>query len=83
MEYGRLLLIKMALFALMVGLAGANRFFTVPALTNPAATARSASSLRRLRLHILLEQYLGLAVILVVAFLGTMEPAVVVSPVMV
>ena len=75
-EYGRLLLIKVGLFAVMVGLAGVNRFFILPTLTNPVGIARSAISLRRLRLHILLEQGLGLAIVLLVAFLGTMEPAI-------
>jgi putative copper resistance protein D len=75
-EYGRLLLIKVALFAAMVGLAGLNRFWIVPALADPALASVSAIGLRRLRVHILLEQCLGLAIILVVAFLGTMEPAI-------
>ena len=75
-NYGRLLLIKVALFALMVGLAGVNRFFIVPALVNPIVATYSAISLRRLRRHIQLEQGLALAIILIVAFLGTMEPAI-------
>jgi copper resistance protein D len=64
---------KVALFAVMVGLAGVNRFWIVPALGN---SAPPDGTLRRLRLHILLEQCLGLAIILVVALLGTMEPAI-------
>jgi putative copper resistance protein D len=75
-EYGRLLLVKVALFAVMAGLAGVNRYFILPALTTPVAATCSVNSLRRLRLHILLEQCLGFAIILVVAFLGTMEPAI-------
>lgn len=75
-DYGRLLLIKVALFILMLGLAGVNRFFTLPALTSPVAATYRAISLRRLRFHILLEQCLGFAIILIVAVLGTMEPAI-------
>lgn len=75
-EYGRLLLAKVAIFAAMVGFAGANRFWIVPILAKSDAAARSPTGLRRLRLHILLEQCLGLAIILLVAFLGTMEPAI-------
>jgi putative copper resistance protein D len=75
-DYGRLLLIKIALFAGMVGLAAVNRFLVVPVLAKPAATTDSAISLRRLRLHVLLEQCFGLAIILIVALLGTMEPAI-------
>lgn len=74
-QYGRLLLIKVALFTVMVGLAGLNRFWIVPELAKPAVAGVSAIGLRRLRVHILLEQCLGLAIILLVAFLGTMEPA--------
>jgi putative copper resistance protein D len=75
-EYGRLLLVKLALFAVMVGLAGVNRFWIVPALADPAHATVSAIGLRRLRVHIVLEQCLGLTIILLVAFLGTMEPAI-------
>jgi putative copper resistance protein D len=75
-DYGRLLLLKVALFAVMVALAGVNRFFILPALASPAAATHSVINLRRLRLHILLEQCFGLAIILAVAFLGTMEPAI-------
>lgn len=75
-EYGRLLLVKLALFAAMVGLAGLNRFWIVPALADPAFAAVSAIGLRRLRVHIVLEQCLGLAIILIVALLGIIEPAI-------
>lgn len=74
-EYGLLLLVKVTLFMIMVGLAGANRFLVLPSLTDPAG-ADGAASLRRLRLHILLEQCLGFAIILIVGLLGTMEPAI-------
>lgn len=72
-EYGRLLLVKLALFAVMVGLAGLNRFWIVPALVDPAF---SSIGLRRLRVHIVLEQCLGLAIIFIVALLGSIEPAI-------
>lgn len=75
-EYGRLFLVKVALFAVMVGLAGLNRFWIVPDLAKPAVAGVSPIGLRRLRLHILLEQCFGLAIVLLVAFLGTMEPAI-------
>jgi putative copper resistance protein D len=75
-EYGRLLLVKVTLFAVMVGLAGVNRFWIVPELAGPALATVSAIGLRRLRLHILLEQCLGLAIVLIVALLGIIEPAI-------
>jgi putative copper resistance protein D len=75
-EYGALLLGKVMLFALMVGLGGVNRFWIVPALTNPALASDTERGLRRLRVQMLLELGLGIAIVLLVAFLGTMEPAI-------
>ncbi len=68
--YGRLLLLKLALFAGMLALAGLNRFRLAPAL----AKAPTPSVLRGLRRHVLGEQGLGLAVLLVVSVIGTLDP---------
>jgi putative copper resistance protein D len=68
--YGRLLILKVALFALMLGLAALNRFRLVPALGTEADT----TALGRLRQHVAAEQGLGLAVLLVVGLLGTLDP---------
>jgi copper resistance protein D len=68
--YGQLLLLKLALFAGMLALAVSNRFWLIPALK-----AGEPRSLARLRRHVIGEETLGLLVILVVAVLGTMEPA--------
>ncbi len=72
--YGRLLMLKVAVFASMVALAGLNRFRLVPRLARERDDVRP--SLSRLRSHILAEQSLGFAVILIVSFLGTMAPPV-------
>ncbi len=72
--YGRLLLLKVALFALMVGLAVLNRFVLVPALVSEKRKLAEGGALLRLRRHILFEQVLGLGVIAVVSVLGTMAP---------
>jgi putative copper resistance protein D len=72
--YGQLLLLKVALFVLMVALAGLNRLVHVPALVFESRRAIEGGALSRLRRHILLEQLLGLGVIVVVSFLGTMAP---------
>jgi putative copper resistance protein D len=72
--YGRLLTLKVAIFAIMVALAGLNRFRLVPRLARERDGERL--SLSRLRRHILAEQNLGFAVILIVSFLGTMAPPV-------
>ena len=73
-SYGRLLVLKVAIFGTMVALAGLNRFRLVPRLASGQISGRLALS--RLRRHILAEQSLGFAVILIVSFLGTMAPPV-------
>jgi putative copper resistance protein D len=78
-SYGRTLLAKLALFTGMLALAVANRFWLVPAMNSvrPGGSAHSSALwLRRLRIHVLGEQLLGAMILLVVSFLGTMQPAV-------
>lgn len=72
--YGQLLLVKLCLFAGMLGLAVANRFWLVPSLTRGGEAGRH-SALVRLRRNVIAEEALGLLVILVVSVLGTIEPA--------
>lgn len=71
-RYGQLLLIKIALFGLMIGLAALNRYWLVPAL---AQGFDSRTMQARLRFHIAAEQILGLLVIAIVSVLGTLDPA--------
>lgn len=71
--YGRLLIVKIALFAAMVGLALVNRFRLVPSLRR---TETPAVPLRALFRSVVAEQALGLAILAVVAVLGTWEPAI-------
>jgi copper resistance protein D len=73
--YGKLLIVKLILFAGMLGLAGVNRFSIVPKLIK-ANEGNHAVWLVRLRRHIVGEQALGLAIISIVSVLGTMQPAV-------
>ncbi len=72
-SYGKLLVVKLGLFAGMLALAISNRFWIVPALTNTpnGSTARTS----RLRNHVLGEQFLGFIILLVVGVLGIMQPA--------
>jgi len=68
--YGRLLLLKLALFAGMLALAWINRFRLTPALgrgDDPAALAR-------LRTSVWIETLLGLAVLAVVGVMGVQAP---------
>ena len=74
--YGRLLLFKLALFAALLLLAALNRFSIVPALRRERSENEIKPLLIRLRHHVLGEQALGAVVLLTVALLGTMEPAV-------
>ncbi|WP_349017088.1 CopD family protein [Bradyrhizobium sp. Arg237L] len=72
--YGRLLLLKLLLFAIMVGFAGLNRFFVVPRLLESGATGAKLG-LRRLLINVTAEQSLGFAIVLIVSVLGIAEPA--------
>ena len=66
-DYGRLLLLKIGLFAAMLGIAAVNRFHLTPQLG-----ARGIS--RSLARNSLAETGLGLCVLLFVGALGTMAP---------
>ena len=65
--YGQLVLIKIGLFAAMVGLASINRFYLTPRLA-------TAGTIRRLYHTSLAETGLGFAAVVVVGFLGAMAP---------
>jgi putative copper resistance protein D len=66
-DYGRLLLLKIALFVAMVVFAAINRFYWTPKL--PAG--RAADAIRR---HSMIEAGLGLAILFIVGLLGTLPP---------
>lgn len=73
--YGRLLLLKLALFAAMVAVAARNRYRLTPALGTALETGGDAApSIGRLRGSVLLETALGAAILLVVAWMGTLPP---------
>ncbi len=67
-DYGRLLLLKVGLFAAMLAIAAVNRFHLTPQLAG--APAR-----RALMRNSLAETALGAGVLLLVGALGTMQPA--------
>lgn len=66
-DYGRLVALKIALFAAMVGIATVNRFHLTPRLATSGA-------LRALTRNSLIETGLGLCVVVFVGALGTMQP---------
>jgi putative copper resistance protein D len=77
-SYGQLLTVKLVLFAGMLALAVSNRFRLVPSLTEARGDDRQGPTalIGKLRHHVLGEQFLGLAVLLVVSVLGIMQPAI-------
>jgi copper resistance protein D len=70
--YGRLLLVKITLFLLMVGLAAVNRFVLVPRINQDRKPMTGSMALMW---TIGIEQVLGLAIIADVSILGTWPPA--------
>lgn len=65
--YGRLLAVKLVLFAAMLGLAGLNRLVLTPRLA-------ARGDVRGLRASLLAETALGVAVLAAVAWLGVLPP---------
>ncbi|WP_426026077.1 copper homeostasis membrane protein CopD [Brevundimonas sp. TSRC1-1] len=73
--YGQLLIAKLILFGLMLALAASNRFRLTPALGSAVQAGEpSAAAMRDLRRSLLLETGLGLALLAVVAAMGTLPP---------
>jgi copper resistance protein D len=74
-NYGRLLLLKIALFAAMVGLAGINRQYLLPRLFVFTRTGSGSRTVKWLVRSALVEVALGLGVIIIVGMLGILAPA--------
>jgi copper resistance protein D len=75
-EYGRLVLVKVALFLTMLAFAAANRLWLTPRLLPATApTGAQKDALQRLCLFTAIEVALGVVVICVVALLGELPPA--------
>lgn len=73
-RYGQLLIAKLALFTLMLGLAALNRFRLTPAFERSIAEASHAGALRKLRLSLTIEATSIVAILGLVAWLGTLAP---------
>lgn len=69
--YGRVLLVKVALFLLMAAVASVNRFHFMPQLERAEMTRAGYRSLSR---SILIEMLLGLLILADVSVLGTLNP---------
>jgi putative copper resistance protein D len=72
-SYGQLLMIKVALFLTMVGIAAINRIWLTPMLAATASEARLKAA-RNLAHNSLIEAGLGLAILAIVGALGTLPP---------
>jgi copper resistance protein D len=73
-DYGHLLLIKIALFLVMLGLATVNRLWLTPALAADAGQGRSRDAFRQLRRNVAIEIGVGAIILSVVAVLGVTPP---------
>ena len=72
--YGRLLMLKIALFAVMLLFAAANRFWLTPRLASPSGS--KIGVLRRLVRNSMIEIALALMIFAIVGVLGTLHPAI-------
>ncbi|MET4116288.1 putative copper resistance protein D [Bradyrhizobium sp. JR4.1] len=75
-DYGRLLLLKIAAFAIMVAFAAVNRFWLTPRLVVTPKEATDSSARSALRRNTLIEIALGLAIFAMVGVLGMLHPAI-------
>lgn len=73
-SYGRLLIVKLGLFALMLPMAALNRFRWTPALARSSHDTDGEIAMRRLRHSVGIEAGLGVIIMSVVAWLGALEP---------
>ena len=73
-DYGLLLLIKLALFAIMLGLAASNRFRLTPALGKAVGGNGTAAAVVRLKRSLWIETCVGILILGLVAWLGTLPP---------
>lgn len=72
--YGELLAAKLAVIALMLGLAAANRYLFSPSLARASAAPDRSSAVRALRRSLAAEASLGFVVLALVAWLGVLSP---------
>ena len=75
-RYGQLLLTKLALFAIMLALAARNRFRLTPALDAVIARGEEGSARAALLRSVTIEAGLGLTILALVAWLGTLAPPI-------
>jgi copper resistance protein D len=74
--YGQLLILKIALFAVMLLIAAANRFWLMPRLALRSRSEPQIEVLRRLARNSMIEIVLALMIFAIVGMLGTLHPAI-------
>jgi copper resistance protein D len=72
--YGQLLIAKLVLFAAMLGLAAGNRLRLVPRFERAIATGDHSTAIGALRISLLVEVACAMAILAIVAWLGTLGP---------
>jgi putative copper resistance protein D len=75
-EYGRLLMLKLVVFAVMLVLAAVNRFWLTPRLVVASGDERRLEALRQLTRNSVIEVALGFSIFAIVGLLGTLHPAI-------
>ncbi len=73
--YGRLLMVKIAVFAIMLTFAGINRLWLTPQLALAWQAEGSPKALARMTRNSIIEIALAFAVLAIVGVLGTLHPA--------
>ena len=74
--YGQLLVAKLILFLVMLALAGINRYRMTPALEAAIARSDHSAAVNDLRMTLAVETGSAIAILAVVAWLGTLAPPV-------
>ena len=74
--YGRLLMLKIAVFAVMLVFAATNRFWLMSQLAFPSANETQLDVLRQLTRNSVIEIVLGFTIFAIVGMLGTLHPAI-------
>jgi putative copper resistance protein D len=75
-QYGRLLMLKIVLFAIMLAFAAVNRLALTPRLAGSPESGSRIGALRRLTRNSVVEIGLGLIIFAMVGMLGTLHPAI-------
>ena len=72
-EYGQILMLKLAVFAVMLAFAAVNRFSLTPQL---AVASKQCEAVRQLTRNSIAEIVLGFSIFAIVGMLGTLHPAI-------